>query len=322
MNINYSRNYDCFTLTVNAILSRVIKPVPLLWNQAGMLAFEDSNSILFTPYFLETKENLKRIANIETITESFNDFNTLSKRIMNTVRNGYTVMICVDVFNLPFNLYYQKKHSNHFIEVVGVNNEGFFICDHFYKYTGLVPNEIIFKAMTSLIVEKFKTEYSFTYYNTSNLELKDNNSFLEEMLNVNTSIILGQEPFELIKINNKKRIIGLEAFDNFIKYLSNEIFIEQRNFQQVYRNLFNFSNSRYHYANIIKILGGEQYKLQDIIEGYAEVSQLAKITANIILKTSVTKDVESNQLPVLDKLNTIRSLEKRLVKNVRGELLV
>jgi Butirosin biosynthesis protein H, N-terminal len=319
MTINYSRNQDCFALTINAILSRVIEPVSLLWNQAGMLAFEDNNNTLFTPYFLETKDNLKRVANIDAIDENFNDFNSFSKSIMDILKNGYTVMICVDVFNLPFNLYYQKKHSNHYIEVVGIDNEGFFICDHFYKYTGIVSSQIIYKAMTSLIEEGFKTQYSFTYYDTSRLQIKDGKGFLEEMLHVNTSVILGQEPFKLREINNKKRIIGLTALDNFIQYLDNEIFIKQENFQQIYRNLFSLSNSRYHYANIIKALEGEKYGLHGIIEGYEDISQLAKISANIILKISVTKNVEPNQLPVLSKLNTIRTLEEKLVENVKKE---
>ncbi|MGG3805765.1 BtrH N-terminal domain-containing protein [Metabacillus fastidiosus] len=314
--INYSRNFDCYTLTINAVLSRIVKEVDLLWSQAGMLSYENENNIFFTPYYRDVKENLKKIANIETITEDYDKFSEFSSNLKNTLINDYTAMISVDVFNLPFNLYFQKKHSVHFIEVVGFNNEGFLICDHFYKYTGVVQYEVINQAMSSLIKDKFENDYSFTYFNTKKLQLKDNDTFLQDILFTNTSVILGYKPFELENINNKTITVGLQSFTNFIEYLDNEIFVKGINFQQIYRNLFNFSNSRFHYSMIIKSLGKESPRLENIKEGYEEISQLAKITANLILKTSVTKDLESNYAPILNNLDSIRNSEEMLANNI------
>ncbi|MEB9627260.1 MULTISPECIES: BtrH N-terminal domain-containing protein [Bacillus cereus group] len=309
LTINYNRNYNCKLLTMNAILSRVLPSSQLLWSQAGLVTYENDDYLYLTPNYLDDFGYLKKVANIDTIENKQDNMVNFLTDLNARLEKGYTVMICVDVFDLPFNMYYKQQNSNHYIEVVGMEDNKLLICDHFYKYTGAVDSVVIEQAMRRRMNIDSKGYYSFIYFNVENHCFKIDIQYLLNVMAINNSIILGKEEMKLYEMTGYKRTIGLKTFEIFNKFLINQL-NPNGPLQRIYRDLFNLSNSRYHYSDVLYAFKDEYPELDKIVNIYRDIAQSYRIASNLVLKLRASKKDDSYYTNISKILDSVLCKEK------------
>ncbi|MDF9507936.1 hypothetical protein, partial [Bacillus cereus] len=286
--VNYKENFDCKTLTINAILSRVIPISEFIWNQAGLAIYENGNNLTFTPKDINDDEHLFNMANIRSIEYRLPNFELFLEKIKFILNSGGSTLVRVDIFDLPFNMYYCKHRGPHYIEITHMERDQFFVCDHFYKYSGFVDTSIIAKAMKTRMEIDGYNEYIFRSFYTDGDSFKLDRNYLFKVMTKNNSQILGEGTVDFLDIPNDKRLVGLKTFDRFDNYLE-EHFHQKGPLKDIYKSLFNLSNSRYHYSKIISKYK-DNYKNIEVIEDlYLESYQNFRIAANLVLKLRASK---------------------------------
>lgn len=317
-NIIYNKNHNCFGLSANAILSRQIpEKIEFIWNQAGIATLKNNDIIRLTPYYESLEDHLKRVANIDMYRFHFDNFDALHRQCVDIIKEATSFIICLDVYELPYNIYYKERHSLHYIEVVGIKDDYYFICDHFYKYKGKINKETISNAIISLINQKMLNKFEMYTFNIGNVDLS-NSLDIKNILKINAMINIGEmlPGINILKHEEKSYAIGLNHFLDFKEYVSNEVLINKKNISIAYRNLYVFGSSRNNYANYLKGFLNNYSVLENIIETYEDIAQEFKIVANHILKlyfTDLKKDTQKN---LTNRLQKVYLLEKEATDSI------
>lgn len=313
--IIYNKDHNCFGLSVNAILSRTVPEViPYVWNQAGIVIYKNNAIVNLSPYFESMEDHLKRVANIMMYKLNFNKFEELHEKSIEILERKRSFIICLDVFELPFNMYYKKKHNLHYVEVVNIIGDNYFICDHFYKYIGKITKEIIYKSTASLIKENLLNQFKIYDFDVSKKDLGASLD-IKEILKINTTVNCGHIPkdINILTYEDKTHHLGLNQFAYFKEQIANEVLPYKRNISPTYRNLYGFGSSRLNYSNYLKNFLEEYPILEDIIEEYEIIGQESKIIANHILKLNFVDLNSKIQKKLLDRLDKIHLLEEKLL---------
>ncbi|WP_257151194.1 hypothetical protein [Bacillus cereus] len=318
--VNYKENFDCKTLTINAILSRVIPISEFIWNQAGLAIYENGNNLTFTPQYINEYEHLFNTANIRSIEYRVPNFEIFLEQIIFILNSGGSTLVRVDIFDLPFNMYYCKHRGPHYIEITHMEHDQFFVCDHFYKYSGLVDTSIIAKAMKTRMEIDGYNEYIFRSFYTDGDSFKLDRNYLFKVMTKNNSQILGDGTVDFLDIPNDKRLVGLKTFDRFDNYLE-EHFHQKGPLKDIYKSLFNLSNSRYHYSKIISKYK-DNYKNIEVIEDlYLESYQNFRIAANLVLKLRASKKERAYLTNLKGILSSTLNIEREASKLVGDFIL-
>jgi hypothetical protein len=285
-NVIYNKNQNCFGLCVNAILSRSPKVItPLIWNQAGTVIHYNEESVSITPFYEDIETHLLRVANIQTEELNFSDFEKFNSTSIDLMDSTQSIILCVDVYELPFNMYYKEKHSIHYIEVYDIDDDFYYLCDHFYKYKGKVPKEVILTSMTSAIKQGYTEYFKLYYFDLNNIDLttaQNLNKIIETNININEGCLPKQ--INLLTYSDKKHILGLNGFERFIDYIKYEVIEKHENISQTYRSLYGFGSSRLNYAEYLSEFESNLDSLRYFVDGYEEIGQKCKIVANNLLR--------------------------------------
>ncbi|WP_144502505.1 hypothetical protein [Bacillus thuringiensis] len=311
----YKENFDCKTLTINAILSRVIPISEFIWSQAGLAIYENKNNLIFTPYYLDEYEHLYNMANIRSIEYKSSNFELFLEKIIFILNGGSSALVCVDIFDLPFNMYYCKHRGPHYIEITHMEHGEFFVCDHFYKYSGFVDIAIIAKAMKTRMDSEGNSEYIFRSFYTDGSSFKLDRNYLFKVMTKNNSQILGEGTVDFLNIPNHKQLVGLETFDRFDNYLE-EHFHQKGPLRGIYKSLFNLSNSRYHYSKIISKYKDNYNNIEVIEDLYLASYQNFRIAANLVLKLRASKKERAYLTNLKDILSSTLNIEREASKLV------
>ncbi|AJY73314.1 hypothetical protein [Paenibacillus beijingensis] len=319
LDIFYRKDLNCFGLTVNAILTRALGSVDFLWNQAGMVSYNNKDTVVFSHLYREISNHLNKCGKILTYNFKFSDQQELVKHMEEKLNCGHTLMVNADVYELPFSLCYQDKHINHYFEIIKIHGDKVYICDHYYKYAGEVSLHIILQAMASLAALHESSNqdqwFNFTYFDVSRFEVPHRKQFILETIYNNTLINRGEKPFPVwVPIGEEKRI-GVEAFYEFIHYLKTIVIEEERELNQIYWNIRRFYDSRTHYSNILRSYSDICPDYAQLAEKYRSISQTSQIAANKVLKIAENKDPKMRTLRKSD----YPGLENLLHKVIRSE---
>ncbi|WP_044796701.1 hypothetical protein [Bacillus cereus] len=316
----YRENFDCKALTINAILSRVIPISEFIWNQAGLAIYENENNLIFTPHYINEYEHLYNTANIRSIEYNLPNFELFLEKIKFILNTGSSTLVRVDIFDLPFNMYYCKHKGSHYIEITHMENEQFFVCDHFYKYSGFVDIDIIAKAMKTRMDIEGNNEYIFHSFCTDEYSFKLDRNYLFKVMSKNNSQILGEGTVDFLDIPNHKRLVGLKTFDRFDKYLE-EHFHQKGPLKGIYKSLFNLSNSRYYYSKIISKYKDDYNNIELIEDLYLDSYQNFRIAANLVLKLRASKKERAYLTNLKDILSSTLNIEREASKLVEDFIL-
>ncbi|MBT2626903.1 hypothetical protein J7I81_16400 [Bacillus sp. ISL-32] len=316
----YRENFDCKALTINAILSKVIPISEFIWNQAGLAIYENENNLIFTPHYINEYEHLYNTANIRSIEYNLPNFELFLEKIKFILNTGSSTLVRVDIFDLPFNMYYCKHKGPHYIEITHMENEQFFVCDHFYKYSGFVDIDIIAKAMKTRMDIEGNNEYIFHSFCTGEYSFKLDRNYLFKVMSKNNSQILGEGTVDFLDIPNHKRLVGLKTFDRFDKYLE-EHFHQKGPLKGIYKSLFNLSNSRYYYSKIISKYKDDYNNIKLIEDLYLDSYQNFRIAANLVLKLRASKKERAYLTNLKDILSSTLNIEREASKLVEDFIL-
>ncbi|QPA52735.1 hypothetical protein [Lysinibacillus sphaericus] len=311
----YKENFDCKTLTINAILSRIIPKSEFIWNQAGLAIYENENNLIFTPHYTNGYEHLYNTANIRSIEYKLPNFELFLEKIIFILNSGSSTLVRVDIFDLPFNMYYCKHKGPHYIEITHMEHDQFFVCDHFYKYSGFVDIAIIVKAMQTRMDIEGNNEYIFHSFDTDGHSFKLDRNYLFKVMTKNNSQISGEGTVNFLDIPNHKRLVGLKTFDRFDNYLEKH-FHQKGPLKDIYKSLFNLSNSRYHYSKIISQYKNNYNNLEVIEDLYLDSYQNFRIAANLVLKLRASKKERAYLSNLKDILSLTLNIEREASKLV------
>ncbi|MGR5997718.1 hypothetical protein ACT7DF_22400 [Bacillus cereus] len=320
----FKENFDCKNLTINAVLSRVIPISEFIWNQAGLAIYENENenenNLIFTPYYINDYDHLYNTTNIRRNEYKSPNFKLCLEKIISILNSGSSVLVRVDIFALPFNMYYGKHRGPHYIEITHMEHDQFFVCDHFYKYSGFVDITIIAKAMKTRMDFEGNNEYIFYSFNTDGYFFKLDRNYLFKVMSKNNSQILGEGTVDFFDIPNHKRLVGLETFDRFDNYLE-EHFHQKGPLKDIYKSLFDLSNSRYHYSKIISKYKDNYNNLEVIEDLYLASYQKFRIAANLVLKLRASKQERAYLTNIRDILSSNLNIEREASKLVEDFIL-
>lgn len=314
----YNKNHNCFGLCVNAVLSREIgENTDYVWNQAATVVHKDESMVYLTPYYESVEDHLKRVANIDMYSRCFKDFDSFHHKSVDIIGKGKSFIICLDVFELPFNLYYKNKHSLHFVEVVEIENDEYYICDHFYKYNGAVKKDIINSATSSLVNNKLLGCFQIYDFNFDNMDLTsslDIKYILESNVNANYGRL--SKETNLLRYEGKCIQIGLYNFEDFQNYIRDDALKFKKNISIIYKNLYGFGSSRNNYSNYLKRFTLEYPELKEIAASYEIIAQEFKIAANYILRLNFVDLNDSLMDKIAQRIESAYLLEKQINESI------
>lgn len=310
LTIHHDGNLNCFYMTANSVLSRSIDTT-YLWNAAGMQVLQKRGSLHFTPYLMSPRDHLKHNFNIDTIQIETTELADFLKFVRLALFIEKTVLISVDLYYLPYTMYHNKKHSDHYIEIIGVNGEDWHILDHYYKYTGILCDSDLQIALRGWLENKLDDYLLACYFDTSCMFFTDINSFVFQTISTNNLINRGIVPSEFADKIPSDSVIGITAFQIFQEYVQEKVFKMKDDHTEIYRGIFKFSNSRYFYGRIIGLLPNNNL-LRIVSRKYLEISDKARIVSNLLIKMYITNHFDKFQSSILEKLKEIELHESQL----------
>ncbi|MBD7962766.1 hypothetical protein [Fictibacillus norfolkensis] len=314
--INFNKNFNCYFLTVRAILSRKAEITDLFWNQAAMISTSEEDVFSFTPYHKSLPEQLYEYFNIEEKIISTQDFEEFYREVKETTALGYTILLISDCYDLPHTLYYQQRFNHHAVEIFSADEDEVHIVDHYYNYSGSVPKESLRQILLSRIDRGEAPGFELIYYKTEEMSVPEVSGFVHTMIDINQTFMRGGDPYQ--KPNpHPSRKLGIEAFDEFVHHLEHEVFINREdNVDISYHCLKELANSRSNYSHFLLMNRSLSPEMEFMGEGYLVLSNLLQVTANMVLKCFITKRYDQFHPRVMKKLNEIRSKELELL-NIR-----
>lgn len=295
LNYKYKSNYNCKLLTIDSILSRKIEKTEHLWSQSGFVVYYNDNEMHITSDFMTEENYLARLFNIKTVQKKFQTCQSFYHSIEREIEKEFTIFLKVDLYYLPlkYNMYFEQKHQDHYLEIVNFDEEYIYICDHFYRENLKLHKRIVQKAneMLNKNLENPFT-YDFTIFDTSNMFKRIDSQNLKAVLQLNSMVLNGEELKEVDQKDGFVCKYGLNCFSNVIKVIKKQGQKNQYN-EDLYRDIVNLSDARYRYAYLMKNIDDSNLKLQNIYKKYIRIAQNYRIIANLILKVNVTGEDKS-----------------------------
>jgi hypothetical protein len=310
--INHNKNFNCYFLTVRAILAKKVNFTNLFWNQSGMISYREDNRFTFTPYFKSLPEHLHNHFKIKEIIMHSSEFEHFYSQLCNVLKSDKTALLLSDVFDLPYTLYYRQKYNAHAVEILKADEKEILICDHYYKYSGTISKQKLEGIIKARIARSEAEDFYFLYYETEQHILPRLERYIALTIQNNTEYMKGNDPFIKGNFRTVKKI-GLAAFDEFVHYIDEEVFTQRENIDISHECLKEYGNSRNNYSVLL-----EEYKHFDPVLGviaseYLALSNSIQVTANMILKCFITQKFDQFRPRVLKKLQEIRNKEIALI---------
>lgn len=286
----YNKNYDCIKLTISAILRDRNINIYSLWPHFGIYKLKKERT--FYPYLLSTEKQLKHFNNIDMNYYSFKNEIEFKNKIESCFHEKKSLIIVVDIYTLPCNVYFNNKHNLHYVELRKCN-DNYKIIDHYYKDF----MEVSFKTLCNIL------NNSYLFGITQKLEFIDINDYKSNLL-INKDKIIHQQ------INNLKiKIIHSNLYSEFIDYIMKCCNDLDNTIDELHTTLKEFGQSRYHAANFVTI-SNVTYK-ENLVDLLSRNSNLFFNIANIILKHYIQKKIIPKET-LNNLLNEILKNEKKI----------
>ncbi|ATF15814.1 hypothetical protein A616_28845 [Brevibacillus brevis X23] len=304
----YKNNFqNCFQLVVSSMLSRQRVPVEYIWNQAGLYISDEQAKWYLTPYYWNLRSYLKTIG-IQYFESNVDDTTLILETIQEILSKRLSVGVMVDIFELPYSMYYQEYHDSHTVEIVGIDGTEFEIFDHYYRYQGKIELSQLCRAINSYFEHFPPDNYLLFYLDATNFSemLIDT----ELIISNNMMVMKGNAIRDYID-KKANQIVGLDA----IPVLKNKVLSLLRlneedaepHLDNMFKDIKEISFSRYNFFIFLKKL-----TVVDFFEYLEEASQGWGVTANMILRAKVTGEYESMSLRISNRFDRLLEQERKI----------
>lgn len=275
MSLYYSPYHNCKRLILTAMLLRDGINESIMWNKIGFHFNEYFDKYVY-PYPITIEEELKSLG-YDYKHLSLYSYNDFESKISKILKSNKTVAIYVDIFELNYTIYFKKQHHKHSVEIWKVDEENYYIYDHYYQFEGSISKESLKSAVYSLDSQKFTL-----FFLNKTKHFPDSN-----VLKFNSKSLSGDLSYSC---QNKYSIVGIFGIKDFINKILNdfsneELYLKNQYFKNYYPVLKELSYSRYHFSKYLEYEGFEE-----ISDVYLDVSQNWSIVANILLIGNVSQN--------------------------------
>jgi hypothetical protein len=284
----YYNNYQgCYELLVSSLLKNAGLNEKLFWYQSRIYYNIDERVLYSSDYGNNIFELLWN--EYDGVKLSFKNFSHVDKLVNDLIKqlSAGSIGLFVDLFELPYCVYYGVFHETHTIEIVSFdkNLDSFLIVDHYYKFKGYVSLNIIRKCLQSYM-SQLKKEISYFFVEVTN-------SNLDRYLNVDDRLICNyisdeqfsssfQGIFEDLAL--LKNVFGQDKFISQIERISTYLkrFSGSQKMVSVYiGEILNVTNRSFVDIENLEFLKNE----------YKKSSEIINLIANILMKEMTKQEL-------------------------------
>lgn len=241
----FSQHYNCYRLVVAAMLNRRNINTLSIWKIIGT-HFDRNAKYIIHPRPVNIIKELK-IYGITLKNKYFENFNEMYSYLNKNLLNE-TIGVELDAFYLPYCIHYKKSHYSHSLEVIKIDNEKVYVCDHFFNYQGSISLKVLEESVEYRAENLRENEYSvFTICIGESIEKVD-------CLELTYLALKGELNYENKTYNSVSGIKAIDAFKQEILAVINsddDDFIKEY-IDNIYEQIKEMSNSRYHFSNYLK----------------------------------------------------------------------
>jgi hypothetical protein len=293
---------NCVVLSVENVLRyQNYHKRQLLWKQCGLSYIGTNEFGKLTSRYLPLDEEIKKLTNIQTNNFCFQAPKDLINHISACTRKGILPIVMVDIYELPFNMYYQKRHIHHTLIVSECDDKFCEVVDDAYHFVGKVPIENLLTAAQTDYIPKLS---GFTL-ETSDIIEPTFDDFLD-IIKCNIDSLLSSP-------SQESERIGVMAIKYFLREYS-QLERTDQSLVHLYKMLSDVANSRYLYSDFLKFTSSATYGetsqfLSDLSDTYWECGQDWHVAANMMLKGAMkNRDVMYDRM--LNKVNNLYNKEQ------------
>ncbi|SFS44329.1 BtrH N-terminal domain-containing protein [Marininema halotolerans] len=309
-------NKNCFHLVLAAILKRKGIHPDYAWNQAGLYYEDLGDEWKLTPYF-ESVDNC--LHGVQVRSESFSTSDHLIERLDALLTPERTVVVGVDIYELPYCLYYQEKHAPHSIEILRREDGNYQICDHFFQFIDPLSRSDLKKALDSY------EQHCLLKTNLHYLQLSEREWKLPDLADAMTVMKKNCAMMEGVLLEGMEPlgsgIYGFQVIDHLMHrldtMLSMEEVVAKEIMEEMYCNLKEISHSRDNYGAFLKRMG-----LEELISPIEEAGQCWKAAANMLLRAKVAGNHEGMKPRIFKRLERVKEQERLVVEQIGNYLAV
>jgi hypothetical protein len=270
---------------------------------------ENNPGKLYNSY-ISIEEELNWISNIGLVKKQCNIPSDFINQIRELINEGIPVIIFVDPIVLPYSRNYKTRSVTHTVTVIAYDKDSLTIIDDVQNFKGRVGIEDILQA-----AEMVQYRYQIIYLNKNKPNYNITEEDFKEVINRNTTALLGKSSKEHPEINqNMSVIMGVNGIEKFINDYREMPMSIPKNvlFEELYRSLYGLSNQHALYAEFLSMSSYSNNHYSKLIKVLHEISQEWKIAAIIIYKAKHKNDEELYK-SMIRKIEEIVKYENELI---------
>lgn len=283
--IYYNPYHNCRNMTISAMVMRLGATLEYLFGQAGLFYKEEKNGVFITPYYRSLESEFARSHGIFFHEDKITDANQFITHLRRLVEKKHTVAVMLDIYELPYSIYYRDNHDYHDIEIVALEEERFVICDHHFQYYGVVDADVIQKASLSL-VHHLGIDACTSYYFTRPRDYTYHRDDFIRVLSENCQAMKGKAIDYLVQ-EAAGAYIGLQALEpmkiRITEFLTRNDQRQAAFLYELYKMVKEISHSRHHFHLFLKAFDQEE-----IAFDFLEAAQHWAVITNLLMRAYIT----------------------------------
>jgi hypothetical protein len=259
-----------------------------LWGQAGLFV-KEMEELEITPYYRNMKEEVTNFHGIQYCEHIIQEPEDFRRELLDQLKTGGTASLNVDIFEMPYCIYFRQKHHIHDVEIIRVEQNTYTICDHYYHYFGQVDETVIVKAVESCLnnLRDLCRMYYFKLNRPNGFQYTTSDLF--RVVTENYHVMKGT-PIELLIHDADGADIGLAAIDSIQSKISDMAKMDAQgradHASRMYIQVKEVSNSRHHFHVFLKA-----FSENELAESYADASHQWAVLTNMIIRAPIVENL-------------------------------
>ncbi|SDN48950.1 hypothetical protein SAMN04488137_4665 [Fictibacillus solisalsi] len=287
---------SCFQLAITSLAEQQGVQIDDIWYQAGFY-FEDQgdDGFLIDSRYKPIED---QILNCYFEEHEFFDVGTCMDQVDYYLKQGNSLAVTVDNYELKHSNSYHNQHHEHLIEINKRMGEKYFVTDHFFHFQGEMTHEEIVSGVSSYL-EQFKSlKINLCFLKNNQVEYTTHD--LIQIIQETCTIMSGEKLFNV----SLRGELGVNAFS-----------IMTNKFLQCVNGDGQDEDEIDDWYNAFKEVGNSRYNFFRLLHRYYPTIDLSFIT-----KASQNWISLGNMLLKAQYLNTWKAMNERIIKRFERTL--
>ncbi len=272
-----------------------------LINSLNLEIIDDNRKIIINTDDHLFLDRIKNDYNIDLSYKWYDDLKSESD-IYDVLKTQGQIIAMVDIFNLPYCIYYKKHHEKHSILLnYNMVDDVIEVCDYYYGYFGNLTNEEL-----KLILEESNNtiENGISVYYLRDTENISYDIDYKEVLRKNID--------SYYRESNSNKLFGLNSIYKLrehLKKLKMDNFCNNDYLESIYVSVKDVAMYRDGFSSFASIHGSN-----DLVEICDKCAKEWLILGNLLLMSSVKSTFYDLQDRIINRLDSIIILEKKILE--------